>query len=107
MEISRSREDPACLLDQAPFLDLVAENSAAEDKDDNSHGEARLRDPLLKTWLLEPDLHTVESVDELPLPKNWTWSSNSKIWEKVRLEKAGEVNSSLVMVLPFCYFLIE
>lgn len=51
----------------------------------------------LMTELLEPNLHNIQSIDELPLPKNWTMQSNWKIWEDVRLEDPMDVNSSSVM----------
>jgi len=86
-DVLRAREDPNCFLDQSPSLE-----------DPQHLGDGReAGGNLLSSWLLSPNLHTVDSIDQLPLPKNWTWESNTKVWESVRMEVAGGVNSSSVM----------
>lgn len=78
--IMKAREDSSCNLDNAAFM--------IEDYT----GEAAMR-----TQLLEIDLHNIPTIDSLPMPKNWTWDSNKKIWEEVRNEDPHSVNSSLVL----------
>lgn len=74
--------------------------------EDDLSCDTEIKNPFGKVWkkelwffetqLIKPNLHSVKSIDELPLPKNWTWWSNLKYWEDVKNEDPWWENSSNV-----------
>ncbi|CAD7946803.1 unnamed protein product [Amoebophrya sp. A120] len=109
-DLLRQREDLNCPVDEAIYLNEVEvvhagrggqHAGSTSGDEDNEDGQNNPRPPtiqnLLYTVPLEPNLHSIQTIDQLPLPKNWTWGSNHKIWEEVKNEDPRSVNSSDVM----------
>ncbi|CAD7931218.1 unnamed protein product [Amoebophrya sp. A25] len=124
-QILAEREDMSCPVDQALFFEIQlqlqggdASSSGADEDESDEVGSLLVEQGMKRSlgfqfpppahhafhWsslkqssILEVNLHSIASVDELPLPKNWTWGSNHKIWEEVKNEDPMSVNNSNVM----------